>query len=67
MSKHPEPMQHLLEHNRFVLMEGSINEQLRRSGDVKLHPRLTNAPLIYAATGRDMLAALYLGYMAVAR
>jgi S-methylmethionine-dependent homocysteine/selenocysteine methylase len=60
-------MREVLENNRLVLMEGSINEQLRRSGVVELHPRLTNAPLIYEATGRDMLAGLYLGYMAVAR
>jgi S-methylmethionine-dependent homocysteine/selenocysteine methylase len=65
--KNPESMQRLLENHQFVLMEGSINEQLRRSGIVELHPRLTNAPLIYDETGRNMLAELYLGYMAVAR
>jgi S-methylmethionine-dependent homocysteine/selenocysteine methylase len=60
-------MRRLLENSQFVLMEGSINEQLRRSGAVRLHPRLTNAPLIYEETGRNMLAELYLAYMAVAR
>ncbi len=49
-------MEHLLERNNLILMEAAIVEQIRRSGDVELHPQLVIAPLIYEEPGRTALA-----------
>ena len=60
-------MEHLLERNNLILMEAAIVEQLRRSGDVELHPQLVIAPLIYEEPGRTALRAIYQGYIDIAR
>lgn len=61
-----DDMQQLLEENPLVLMEAAINERLRRSADIRLHPDLVNAPLIYDPAGRDALAGIYTEYMDIA-
>ncbi|EMP54882.1 homocysteine S-methyltransferase [Marinobacter santoriniensis NKSG1] len=60
-------MKQLLEDNPMVLMEAAIVEQLRRSGEVRLHETLVNAPLIYDPAARDVMGALYLDYMRLAK
>jgi homocysteine S-methyltransferase len=59
-------MQELLNNNRLILMEAAIVERLRRSADIKLHPTLVNAPLIYEKSGRAAMAGIYQQYIDVA-
>ena len=58
-------MQQLLQAHDFILMEAAIVEQLRWHTDVKLHPTLSNAPLIYSAA-KQPLQQLYQQYMQIA-
>lgn len=60
-------MKKLLENNPFILMEAAIVEQLRRSGAVRLHETLVNAPLIYDPAAREIMSAIYLEYMRLAQ
>ena len=60
-------MQQILNDHKLVLMEAAIVELLRRSGEVELHPRLVNAPLIYEATGREALRRIYQSYINIAQ
>lgn len=48
-------------------MEGAINETLRRSRNVRLHPRMSNALMIYDESERQALADIYREYIAVAQ
>ncbi len=57
----------ILEDHKFVLIEAAVIETLRRSGDVKLHPRLENGLLIYEEAGRKALTDLYQSFIDVAR
>ncbi|MET0102777.1 MAG: homocysteine S-methyltransferase family protein [Sedimenticola sp.] len=59
-------MKKLLEDNPLVLMEAAIVEQLRRSGEVRLHETLVNAPLIYDPVASEVMSALYRAYMNLA-
>jgi homocysteine S-methyltransferase len=59
-------MQELLNNNSLILMEAAIVERLRRSADIKLHPTLVNAPLIYEKAGRAAMAGIYQQYIDVA-
>jgi S-methylmethionine-dependent homocysteine/selenocysteine methylase len=59
-------MKRLLQDRPLVLMEAAINERLRRSACVQLHPNLVNAPLIYDPAGREALARIYGEYMDIA-
>ena len=59
-------MNQTLKDNRIVLMEAAIVEQLRRSGGIKLHQTLSNAPLIYSRAGREALEGIYQGYIDIA-
>jgi homocysteine S-methyltransferase len=59
-------MKQLLQDNSLILMEAAIVESLRRSENIKLHPVLVNAPLIYEEEGRKALAALYQKYIDIA-
>lgn len=59
-------MKQLLKNNPLVLMEGAIIEPMRRSGNVQLHEALANAPLIYDAASRRIMASIYQGYMKIA-
>jgi homocysteine S-methyltransferase len=59
-------MNRLLDDHELILMEASIVERLRRTGDVALDPRLVHAPLIYDVAGRDALARLYESYLRIA-
>jgi S-methylmethionine-dependent homocysteine/selenocysteine methylase len=52
--------------NRFLLTEAAVIEALARMGDLKLHPRLMNALLVYDPVGRRRLEDLYLGFVDVA-
>jgi hypothetical protein len=56
-----------INNNTLVLTEASVIEALRRSGDIRLHPRLENALLIYDKTGRNKISALYNGYISIAQ
>lgn len=47
-------------------MEAAIVERLRRSGEVRLHDTLVNAPLIYDERTREIMGALYQGYVDLA-
>lgn len=60
-------MQQLIENHSFILMEGAIVEQLRRSGKVQLHETLVNAPLIYSAHDRATMGTLYDTYIDLAQ
>lgn len=59
-------MRELLNDNDLVLMEASIVECLRRSGNIDLHPQLIHAPLIYDPAGRLALEGLYQSYIDIA-
>ncbi|MES9955881.1 MAG: homocysteine S-methyltransferase family protein [Sedimenticola sp.] len=59
-------MKKLLEDNPLVLMEAAIVEQLRRTGKVRLHEKLVNAPLIYDPVASEVMSALYRAYMKLA-
>jgi S-methylmethionine-dependent homocysteine/selenocysteine methylase len=59
-------MEDLIQNNSLLLMEAAIVEQLRRSGQVSLHDRLLNAPLIYDPASRAVMASLYRQYMDLA-
>jgi S-methylmethionine-dependent homocysteine/selenocysteine methylase len=50
--------------NKFILAEGSVNEIIRRS-EIKLHPTLANAPLIYEEQ-KVVLADIYKSYIQIA-
>jgi len=56
----------VLTENDLILGEAAIVESLRRSGEVKLHPRLVHALLIYDRAGAKALTDLYEAYIAVA-
>ena len=56
----------ILKKNKLILMEGAIIEQLRRAGNVELHPTLLNAPLIYDEIGKKELKKIYQGYIDIA-
>lgn len=60
-------MKELLETYDLILMEGAVNERLRRSDKVELHPGLVSAPLIYSTTGRKELSDIYNGYIELAK
>lgn len=59
-------MKQLIEDSPLILMEAAIVEQLRRSGNLKLHQSLVNAPLIYDEKGRVALSKLYQSYIDIA-
>ncbi|MES9870047.1 MAG: homocysteine S-methyltransferase family protein [Sedimenticola sp.] len=59
-------MKKLLEDDQLVLMEAAIVEQLRRSGKVRLHETLVNAPLIYDPVASDVMSTLYRAYIKLA-
>ncbi len=48
------------------MIEGSIEEALRRSNDVSLHPSLGNALLIYDGIQKKILTELYHSYISIA-
>ena len=50
----------------YLLTEAAVIEALGRRTDVRLHPGLLNAPLIYDPVGRECLIQLYQGFIAVA-
>ncbi len=56
----------LIHANDYLLTEAAVIEALGREADIRLHPRLLNAPLIYDPQGRRRLAALYDGFVGVA-
>jgi homocysteine S-methyltransferase len=60
-------IQNAIHDHSFVLIEAAVIESLRRSGDVDLHPRLANAPLIYDERGRNALSGIYQDYIRIAR
>jgi homocysteine S-methyltransferase len=57
----------LLEEYDLILMEGAVNERLRRSDNVELHPVLVSAPLIYSKEGRKELSDIYNSYIDLAK
>jgi homocysteine S-methyltransferase len=57
----------ILNNHDFILMEAAVIESLKRSEDVRLHPRLENALLIYENAGRKALSRLYQDFIGVAR
>ena len=50
----------------LILMEAGINERLRRSPDISLHPRLSNGLLIYDPAGQQKLSDIFTEYIKVA-
>ncbi len=58
--------EHLLS-NKYFLTEGAIIEQLRRSGNVTIHPQLQHALLIYDESGKKELSRLFMNYISIAR
>jgi S-methylmethionine-dependent homocysteine/selenocysteine methylase len=60
-------MKDLFENNSLVLMEAAVVERLRRSQHIRLHDKLSNAPLIYDPASRDAMAAIYQEYMVIAQ
>lgn len=59
-------MEQLLKTRSLILMEGAIIEQLRRTGTVRLHETLVNAPLIYDESAAKVLGEWYGKYMDLA-
>jgi S-methylmethionine-dependent homocysteine/selenocysteine methylase len=59
-------LKNLLHSHTYVLMEAAVNETLRRKKDVSMHPRLSNALMIYDESGRKALSGIYRGYISVA-
>ena len=53
--------------NDFILTEAAVNEFLRRSVEVTLHPRLGNALFIYDEVGKKALSELYHSFVSLAR
>ncbi len=60
-------IQKILDDHDCVLAEAAVIETLRRSGNVKLHPLLENALLIYEEAGKEALTVLYQYFIDVAR
>lgn len=56
----------ILKENDLILIEASIEEALRRSAGITLHPRLGNALLIYDGNQKNILAELYHSYISIA-
>ncbi len=56
----------LVQVNDYLLTEAAVIEALGRATDIRLHPRLLNALLIYDLMGRRRLMDLYHGFVAVA-
>ncbi len=59
-------IENLIHDNDYLLTEAAVIEALGRRADIRLHPQLLNAPLIYAPQGRRRLAGLYDGFVEVA-
>ena len=51
----------------FVLAEAAVIENLKRDGEIDLHPQLVNALLLYDERGRAAIAALINQFIAVAQ
>ncbi|MDY6857119.1 MAG: homocysteine S-methyltransferase family protein [Thermodesulfobacteriota bacterium] len=60
-------IQKVLEKNDLILTEAAVIEELRRSDEVDLHPRLENALLIYNMNGRRALRNIYKGFISIAQ
>lgn len=59
-------LENLLHFHACVLMEAAVNETLRRKKGINLHPRLSNALMIYDEPGRKALSEIYREYISVA-
>lgn len=59
-------MEDLLSHP-LVLAEAAVVERLRRNPDIRLHPTLVHAPLIYDPIGKREMAAIFREYQSIAR
>gem|GEM_PF-3428144 len=59
-------IQKILKEYDLILMEASIEEALRTSTDVPLHPRLGNALMIYNDAQKNIMAGLYHRYISTA-
>jgi S-methylmethionine-dependent homocysteine/selenocysteine methylase len=59
-------MKKILDSKDLILIEASVVERLRRSGNVQLHPRLVHAQLIYDSRGRRELNEIYQSYIDIA-
>jgi homocysteine S-methyltransferase len=57
----------IIKENDLILMEAAVIERLRRADNVKLHPALLNAPLIYDSYGKSALTSIYNSYIDVAQ
>ena len=57
----------LLENEGPLLLEGSVVERVRRGWPHLLDPLLMNAPMIYSAEGREVLASIYGEYLGAGR
>jgi homocysteine S-methyltransferase len=57
----------LIENGGPLLLEGSVVERVRRGWPPLLDPVLMNAPMIYSAEGRKVLASIYREYLAAGR
>ena len=60
-------IQEVLEKNDLILTEAAVLEELRRSNEVDLHPRLENATLIYDMNGTRALQDIYNGFISIAQ
>jgi len=49
--------------HKLVLMEGAVNERLRRAPGIHLHPLLGNAALVQEPSGRKALSVIYQEYI----
>ena len=50
----------------LILVEAAVNERLRRTPGLELHPRLEHSPLIYSDAGRDAMRRIYHEYLQLA-
>ncbi len=58
-------MKNIINNNK-ILIEAAIVERIRRSNNIKLHPKLVNAPLIYDKHGQEALQKIYQEYIDIA-
>jgi homocysteine S-methyltransferase len=59
-------IQELLDASDYILMEAAVIETLRRFSDLKLHPLIENALLVYEDRGKGTLFELYQSFIRVA-
>ena len=59
-------LKQILDDSQLMLAEAAVVEAVRRSGKVRMHPRLQHALHIYDPIGKKVLAELYNSFISIA-